>query len=187
MSDRAPLTIALDMDGVVYDCLGPWTRWLAETHGETITPDQITTWDFHTQVKCGVKVYDFLDTPGAFLDMQAAPGAIAAINYAHGLGVRQFFVSTIKTRQGAWEKQQAIARDFPYLANDVLITSGSKDLIRADVLVDDGPHNLEAFSLYGLTCKVPYKYNAHVETDFVLVQWSEYPKLVEYLLSQEVK
>jgi hypothetical protein len=51
--------------------------------------------------------------------------------------------------------------------------------------VDDGPHNLIAFTPYGFTCKIPFKYNSHVETDFTLLDWSRYPEIISYLLEFE--
>lgn len=177
------LTVALDMDNTTYDLNSKWFAWLEETHGERFTSEQIESWDFHNQLECGTKVYDYLQLEDAFIDCPLLPGAKAAIDTVHAMGVRQFFVSTIVSPTGAWQKQKAIERDFPYLAKDVLITSGHKDMIRADLLVDDGPHNLEAFD-YGLTCKVPTSYNGNVNTDYVLFDWSYYPTIIRNLLNE---
>jgi 5'-nucleotidase len=172
-------TVALDMDSTVYDMHARWLAWLEREHGEQVTVDQIISWDWHEWLKCGKKVYDWLHIEGEFGSLVPYAGAIEAINKVHEMGVRQFFVSTIVSRTGAFEKQKCVERDFPYLAKDVLITSGSKDLINADMLVDDGPHNLVAFSKTGkLTCKVPYKYNETTEADYVLKSWDEYPEIV---------
>lgn len=172
------ITIALDMDSTVYNLHTPWLSWLKNTHNEECTVEQIETWDWHNQLKCGTKVYDFLDTEGAFLTCSLLPGAFDAINLVASWGFKQFFVSTVKTKQGAWEKQQAIKRDFPELASRVLISSGDKDMIRADVLVDDGPHNIEAFNPHGWTVKIPYRYNQEAEADYVMTDWSQYPSLI---------
>jgi 5'(3')-deoxyribonucleotidase len=172
--------VALDMDSTVYDLHTPWLEWLEREHGERCPVDQIQTWDFHNQLACGVRVYDFLETPDCFERLQPFPGAIEAINEVAGWGtVRQFFVSTCRTRQGAWEKQRAVERDFPTMAKDVLVTSGAKDVIAADLLVDDGPHNLEAFP--GMTCKIPYTYNKSVRSHFEMKveEWAtRYPEMV---------
>lgn len=175
-------TVALDMDSTVYDLHAPWLKWLKDTHMEAVAPHEILTWDWHNQLNCGQAVYDFLHLDDAFLNAPLFPGAHAAIMEVHNMGVRQCFVSTVKTKTGAWQKQQAIIRDFPELKDDVFITSHNKDLVRADLLVDDGPHNLKMFQRHGWTCKVPYTYNKDVETDFVLFDWSQYSSIVEDVL-----
>lgn len=176
------LIIALDMDSVTYDLHTPWLAWLKQEHSIDLTVDKIVSWNWHEWLPCGERVYDFLALDDAFINCYPYPGAQDAIAEVHSWGVRQFFVSTIKTKTGAWQKQQAVARDFPYLANDVIITSHNKDVLRAAMLVDDGPHNLEAFGELGMTCKVPYKYNEHILADFTMTSWQQYPSIISGLI-----
>lgn len=176
------LTIALDMDSTVYDLHTPWLAWLKDTHGINLAVEDITSWNLHEWLPCGEKVYDYLHLDDAFTVCRPYEGAIEAINEVNSWGVRQFFVSTIVSKTGAWQKQKAVERDFPYLKKDVLITSGHKDLVQADILFDDGPHNLEAFK--GRTCKVPYTYNKHVRSDFTMESWEQYTEIIKELLDE---
>lgn len=175
-------TVALDLDATVYDLHTPWLAYLRDELGEDVSPG-FTTWDVHRQYpRSGPRVYDILSREGLFLGLKPLPYAVEAIHaVASRLNVRQVFLTTCTTKSGAWEKQQAVARDFPALASEVIVTSGAKDIIAAQLLVDDGPLNLEAFP--GLTCRVPYAYNAHVPSTFTLSDWSAYPALIESVAS----
>lgn len=164
-------TVAIDLDSTVYDLHKPWLEWIEREKGKKHELHEIDSWEWNAPW-----IKEFIDLHDVFLTMPLLPGVQRAIQYVHEMGVRQCFVSTCKTQRGAYEKMKAVQRDFPYLKDDVIITSHNKDLIRADMLVDDGPHNLLAFP--GITCKVPYKYNEHVDTDYTLFEWEDYKDIV---------
>lgn len=185
-------TVALDMDSTIYDLMNPWLDWINKTFDEKRTIKDVTTWNFPMLFKCKERGFDFLDIPDMFLSLKPFPNAIEAVNKVREMGVRQVFVTTVSSvtkdsqKQSAWEKQQVIGRDFPWAKKDVMITSGSKDLVRADMLVDDGPHNIEAFAATGgVTAKIPYPYNVAAPADFVFDDWTLYPGIVK--LAREAK
>jgi 5'(3')-deoxyribonucleotidase len=176
--NRGKFTVALDMDSCVYDLSTPWLEYLRKELNEDVS-EGFKMWDTHIQYpKSGTRVYRFLELGGTFYSLKLIPGAQEAINKVHEMGVRQFFISTCTTATGAWEKQQRIAKDFPFLKKSVLITSGDKDLIFAHMLVDDGPHNLDAFAPHGVTVKVPYPYNETTPADITMPDWSMYTEIV---------
>lgn len=175
------LTVAIDLDSTLYDLCTPWLAYIRDELGED-TSDGFLRWDTHLQFeKSGNKVYDFLHLEGAFYNLKPLPGAIEAIKRVSALGVKQVFITTCTTKRGPWEKQQAILRDFPELAKNVLITSGVKDVIDADLLVDDAPHNIEDFGEtrpLAFTAAIPYAYNNHSDPDFWMFDWRSYEPIV---------
>jgi 5'-nucleotidase len=178
------LTVALDLDSTIYDLHTPWLAYLRDVLGEDVSGG-FRIWDVHRQYPLsGARVYDVLRRPGLFASLVPLQGSVAAIHAVAARGdVRQVFVSTCPADlapTSAHEKQAAVKRDFPAMAHEVLITSGSKDLVRADVLVDDAPHNLAAFP--GLTVKIPYVYNHDSASTYTMADWSEYPALVERIV-----
>jgi 5'-nucleotidase len=178
--------VALDMDTTVYDLMTPWLAWYNDTWWDDLTPQDIEVWDTHlfTVKECGASLYTYLDKKGTFLNLKPFEGAVEAIRTVHGWGVRQVFASTCTSLTGAWEKQKAVDRDFPFIGHEeVLITGGSKDLVRADILFDDRPLNILNFGKSGMTCLVdlqssPYCYEFQSSPDHVMRSWDEYPEIV---------
>lgn len=170
------MVVLLDLDSTVYDLLTPT---LLATPG--VKPSDVVSWEFLKKPE----YFKVWNTEGFYLGLQPFPGAVEAIKKVHEMGIRQVFLSSANFKYGT-EKFRAVDRDFPFIgAKDTLLTGGSKDLVKGDVLVDDGPHNLEEFSkcggdtilanLYG----APYcKYPAATSE---ITNWSDYPILIKLL------
>jgi 5'(3')-deoxyribonucleotidase len=120
-----------------------------------------------------------------FTELKPFPGALEAIREVHEAGIKQVFCSTIIGYTGAMEKVESIKRDFPYLGKEALVLVGKdKNLVKGDVLVDDGAHNLMHFDGYRVLVNLqgaPYVFEHDCSPDAVLLKWSDYPKIIENL------
>lgn len=174
------LIVALDIDSTVFDLFTPWLKWLREVHGVDLSVSEITRWDWDVLVPPGMRIYDYLHREDAFINMLPLPGAVQAIQAAHNAGVRQFFLTKTLARTDGWQKHELIKKWFPELSRSVITTSGDKDVVRADILVDDAAHNLIPFAATGgLTCKIPYGYNRHFSADYTMTAWTDYAAILK--------
>ena len=183
MNERLePLTVILDMDDTVYDLVTPWYAWYNEKYDDDFQPCQQKTWAIEDFVKpeCGLDIFTFLTLPHIFRDLKLYPGAYDAIKTAHELGARQVFLSKCTVETGAWDKQQAVERDLPFLGKErVIVTGGDKGFLSADVFFDDGPHNLVDFASHqtGATVLATMGGGGYAEgavSDYTMWDWKQY-------------
>jgi 5'(3')-deoxyribonucleotidase len=177
-----PFTVLIDLDSTVYDLLNPTLAWVNKIYNINLTPADIKNWHWDKDHK--VDPYKFWAMEKTFLDLKPFQGARNAIQMVGGWGVRQVFFSTVVTQYGAWEKFSAVDRDFPDVGRkNTLLTGGSKDLARGDMLIDDGPHNLTEFAAIGGLAVLADLYGApycqaHGPVTDVMTHWKQYPDIV---------
>jgi len=180
-------TVLIDLDSTVYDLLTPWMEWYNKHYNDTFKVSDIKKWAWNEIVKpeCGTKIYSFLNKKGMYSSLQPFPGALEAIKKVHDEGIKQIFCSTIIGNTGAKEKVEAVERDFPYLGKAAVVLVGKdKNLVKGDVLVDDGPHNLVGFDGYKVLVNLqnaPYVYEHACNPDAILSTWEDYPDIINNL------
>nr|WP_235885727.1 5'(3')-deoxyribonucleotidase [Paenibacillus cymbidii] len=167
-------TLLVDMDSVIVDLMSEWHRRYNERYHDTLSVAKLRSWDSEIYVKpeCGVKIYDFLDEPGLFLELQPLPGAIDALRR---LKRSHDVVIVTSSRTYAYtDKELWVERHLPFIGKRNLIYSHRKELICGDLLFDDAPPNLEAFRGSGrLAVAMDYPYNRDVDVPRVS-DWQEF-------------
>lgn len=139
------MIVAVDIDEVCAALMPEWIARYNRKYDDTLTPEQITSWDLSLLVKptCGKHIFSFL-TPDIYDRVQPIPGALQAVESLRYAGHRVIFVTA-----GNADAKRA------WLVRHGFLSKGwkqpdyfacfDKSLIRADVLIDDGPHNLATF------------------------------------------
>lgn len=183
MADKS-FIVLLDMDSTVYDLLTPTLEYVNRRHNKNLTPQDITEWRWDK--KYDVRPYDFWNKQGTYKNIKPFPGAVEAIKTVHNMGIRQVFLSAANFKYGT-EKFNAVDRDFPFISSkDTILTGGNKDIINGDILVDDGPHNIEAFAMTGRRTILanlhfaPYCQSS--KTTAIMHDWRYYPELIEIMV-----
>jgi 5'(3')-deoxyribonucleotidase len=184
-----PFTVLVDLDSTCYDLLTPTLAWVNATKGLNLTPQDIKEWQWGKAL--GVNLYDFWAQEGVFYNLKPFRHCKSALQRVNDWGVRQIFFSTlVDGPHVAWDKLRAIERDFPFIGkHNVLLTGHYKDIGRGDLLVDDGPHNIEAFDQFDYQSTVlaylqPTGYNAGHEAtsykcpNYIMTDWRQYPEIV---------
>lgn len=167
-------TLLIDMDSVICDLMTEWHRRYNEDYDDNLSVEKLQCWKTEKYVKeaCGTKIYEYLDEPGLFLNLQPLPGAIDVL---HRLS-NQFdiFIVSSSTTYAFTEKELWVEKHLPFIGKHHLIFTHRKDMIRGDVLFDDAPHNLVAFKKTGRTAiAMDYPYNRHVDVERVH-NWMEF-------------
>lgn len=176
-----PFTVLIDLDSTTYDLLTPTLNWVNLTKGLELTPSDIKEWQWGKPL--GVDLYSFWNQPGLFYDLKPFPHAKEALLKLRNWDVRQIFFSTLVDGPTvAWDKIRAVDRDFPFIGRrNILLTGQHKDIACADILVDDGPHNLAAFEGNGVTVLANLQgvgYTKGCKSDYVMTDWRQYPEIV---------
>lgn len=145
-----PLAIAIDVDETVADLLGEWLRRYNERSGDSLLPEDLTSWSFVNQLRPewqkdgGKRLYDILWESDMYRHVLPIQGAREAVERLTVAGHHVFFVSSCshgtELHKIAWLKRYGFISDAKRF-----VSAGFKGYVRADALIDDGPHNCEAF------------------------------------------
>ncbi len=137
--------VLIDMDSTIVDILTPWIAAYNATHDDDLKIEDVTSWDVHKVAKKGgLKVYDELLRPGFFSGLQPYPGAVDAVR-AIAAHHDVYIVTAAGYGPAASEKLGWVRDWLPFLTMHQVVTTHSKDLISADVLIDDAPHNAVSY------------------------------------------
>lgn len=134
--------ILIDVDDVTCDLLTEWLRRYNEKYEDSLTKEDIKTWDMTKYVKCGKDIYDFLRDVDLYECVTLMPGIFEAVIQLKSLGFRVIFASSGLHigKQDFLFRHKLIdhPRDF--------ITISDKYLIDSVFLIDDGVHNIQAYN-----------------------------------------
>ena len=144
MNPRKKLTILVDMDDTLEDLIGAWVDWLDLQYDTGVTEDDIKSWDIahYFPALSKQQVFSVLENPRFWSSVEPKPGAIHFLKRLIDDG-HTVYICTNSNYVTLKEKMDnMLFRFFPYLTWDNVIIMRDKQLLKADVLIDDGIHNL---------------------------------------------
>jgi 5'-nucleotidase len=175
------LKILLDLDGVCANLDKKWYAMYNAEYDDDLCPADIKDWNTSLFVKpeCGRKIFDYLRQPGFFADLEPIEGAIEGVAMLCELG-DVFIVSSSaedvdSEGNGASDKIRWVHKYFPNVTG-ILIVNGTskltKSIVFGDILIDDGPHNLEhSPATWKIKVDFGYGYNKHAVADYTAHTW----------------
>lgn len=174
------MRVLLDLDGVVADIWEPWfSRYNAKT-GDDLTVEKTLAWDVPA-AKDHKALFAVLSEPGFYRDLQPFPGAVEAVRGLVDAGDEVYVLSAAPSVSSWSEKAWWCERYLPFIPQKHIILTHAKALVKGDVLLDDGPHNLAAYRAawpQALLATVFYPYNeveALRHANAVVGTWKDMP------------
>ncbi len=182
-SKENKLRILIDMDNVVAGLLEKWLFVYNSKYADNLTAADISTWqiDNHT-TKCSIKqFYELIEPNGFFAELDVLPDAIEVTKRLQDKGHELYFVTATphNAPTAGYDKYLWCNTYFPHIGMSNVIMSHKKDMIKGDLLLDDGPINLNEFS--GIKVAYNYPYNHHVIVDYRVNNWIEFEILINGL------
>lgn len=156
------MRIILDMDSILADILPAWLDESNRLFGERLTVADVTDWDMSKLSKGGKAIFGILAKPGFFSALKPIPGAIEATKALHDSGHEVFVVTAAEFPCNFSEKAEWFREHLPFLGKRRFVMAHEKHLLAADAIVDDGPHNAEAYKKahpHALAMTIGYAYN----------------------------
>jgi 5'(3')-deoxyribonucleotidase len=140
-------TVLCDIDCVVADLLGPWLAAYNAEYAQDVRVEDVSSWDLGACVPHGDEVYQIIRRPGFFASLPLLGGAKEGLEELLAKGNDVYLVSAAYSASAFAEKFDWVRKHLPFMNDRVFLTDGKtpKGLIRGDVLIDDGPHNLIDF------------------------------------------
>lgn len=153
------MRIIVDMDEVMCHWVSRIIEWYnQDKRREAAAKSEIWTdvslkdikcWDVMTNLGPDSEIYirSYMRYSGFNLTLDPIDGAVEGVRKLLDLGHDVIVVTTVPKCAGlAYEgKKEWLRNHMPFLSLDNLIAAKRKYLVKADVMFDDGSHNLEAF------------------------------------------
>lgn len=176
------MRILLDLDSTLNDLAHFWLTVYNKEYNDKLTPGDILSWDTHKYVKpeCGKKIYDYLTEPNFFFQLEPLNGAQEFVSKLQNDGHEAYIVTACEMKNLGGiiqDKIEWLQEYIPSVDKKHFITTHHKYLVNGDVLVDDGPHNAEAYRQHhpnALIMSIAYPYNrTNPAYDFVVDGWDD--------------
>lgn len=155
------LTVLVDMDDTIESLLSAWVERLNKSFGTDVDPEKVTEWDISKSFPSLTKeqVFSPLLCDDFWYSVMPIAGASDALQQLIADGHRVLIVTTSAYQTLRTKMEVVLFGYFPFLSwGDVIITS-HKQLIKGDVLVDDGIHNLEGGEYFKVLMDAPHNRN----------------------------
>lgn len=161
------MTILVDMDDTIEQLLQAWVRRINEEYNRNVAYEDIRSWDV-SEAYPGLtreQVYAIPMQPGFWRTVEPVPGAAEALLRLMDAG-HEVYIVTATLQDNIQEKMNDLLfRYFPFLSWNQVIITDRKQMIRGDVLIDDGVHNLEGGEYAKILVTAPHNKNYDAEAN----------------------
>jgi 5'(3')-deoxyribonucleotidase len=174
------MDILLDVDSVVIDICKVWFSAYNKDYDDNMTDERITNWHTHEFVKpeCGLKIYDYLKNPNFYVGAPEILGAIPGIWRLEHQGHDITFLSAgFHTGKIDWLQEHKALPESRMEAEQSYIIAYKKRLFCADLLIDDGPHNVSTSKIPAILFDQPW--NRYLNYFPRAKDWNEVLDLVD--------
>ncbi len=171
------MIILVDMDDTIENLTEAWINYANKRFGTSVNAADITTWD-PSEAFPSVsheEIYALLLEDELYKTVEPFDGATHYLQRLISDGHDVFIVTNSPYQVMKSKMENVLFKHFPFIDWKHVIITGSKHLVKGDVLIDDGIHNLEKGDYIKLLFTAPHNrsYNAE-ENGMVRVNcWKE--------------
>ena len=177
------MTILVDMDDTIEQLLKAWLNWVNKKFGRNVAYDEVTEWNVaaHYPGLTREQVYDVQNDPGFWKTVEPIPGAAEALKHLMEEGHEVYIVTTTPYEHLHEKMRDLLFRYFPFLSWKQVIITSNKKMIRGDILIDDGVHNLEGGDYLKILFTAPHNrtYDAEENGMIRVNTWDEAVKIID--------
>ena len=139
------LKILVDMDDTIEHLLYAWIDCLNERHGLSVKYGDIKEWNICTEFPTltAGQVYAPLVEDEFWSTVKPIPYARDVLQWAIDQGHEVYIVTASAYETIKSKMENVLFRHFPFITWKNVFIAHNKQMIRGDVMIDDGPHNLE--------------------------------------------
>ena len=171
------MTILVDMDDTIEQLLKAWVRAVNEKYQQSARYEDIRSWDVSAAFPdlTWEEVYGIISMPGFWKTVEPIPGAAEALQRLMRDGHDVYIVTATTYRSVPEKMDDLLFRYVPVLSWDQVIITRNKQMIRGDVLIDDGIHNLEGGDYVKILMTAPHNrdYDAKANGMIRVENWDE--------------
>ena len=182
------MIILVDMDDTIEHLLQAWVDALNARYHRDVTIDTIRTWNVAAAYP-GISrkdVYAVPDEPGFWKTVKPVEGSAEVLKHFKEEG-HELYIVTATRYESIFEKMDDLLfRYFPFISWDQVIVTSKKQMIRGDVLIDDGIHNLEGGDYVKVLMTMPHNedYDAEANGMIRVHDWKEAEAVIDRLAAE---
>ena len=157
------MTILVDMDDTMEQLLAAWLKKLNTMYGYDVTPEDSVVWDVSAAFPglTREQVYDVPRHDDFWKEVEPVPGAVEVMKKWVDAGHDVYVVTASQYESIPGKMRDHLFKWFPFITWDHVIITSHKQMLKADVLIDDGVHNLEGGDYEKILVDAPY--NRHYD------------------------
>ena len=182
------MTILIDMDDTIESLLKAWVRGVNSKYGRSVSYEEIDSWDVSLAYPglTHEQVYAVPLEKGFWKTVEPIPGAAEAMRHFMDAGHEVFIVTATPYESVTEKMSDLLFRYFPFLSWKQLIITSRKQLIRGDVLIDDGVHNLEGGDYIKILMTAPHNRNYDAEANGMIRvhTWAEIEEIIRSISAE---
>lgn len=179
------LRILVDMDDTIENLGETWVNFLNERYGLDVKWSEIEDWDLHKAFPTldEMQIYDALFEAKLWARVRPFDGAVDSLKWMIDEG-HDVYIVTASHPGTVYEKfELVLQRYFPFITPDKLIVIKNKQMLNADILIDDAPHNLIDGGYGKILMTAPHnkKYDAEAHDMIRVKNWDEIIGIIKYI------
>lgn len=171
------LVVLVDMDDTITDLLGAWVNMLNMMYGTSVDPNDIMQWDIARSFPTltNEQVFAPLFRDDLWLYVKPKNRAVEVLERIVQDGHKVFIVTTSSYETLRSKMDHVLFRYFPFLTWDDVIITANKQMIKGDVLIDDGVHNLVGGEYEKILVDAPHNRGIDAENNGMILakDWGE--------------
>jgi 5'(3')-deoxyribonucleotidase len=183
------MRLLIDLDGVCADVYTPWLAAYNLEYNDSLTEADINVWELSALVKpeCGEKIQEYLNLPRLFAKLDMYPNADAVLKRLQDAGHEIVFVTACPeiAETAYFDKLCWVREKFPFVPRKNFISTSSKFMVRGDLMLDDGEHNINAFP--GITVAMDKPWNRLAKATYRVGNWLEFEKVVNGIYDRKLR
>ncbi len=147
----------IDIDDTIADLITVWLRRYNRKYKDNLKKESLTDWNLalFTKPECGNRIFEFIESPNLYNYIKPMPLALDGISALRNLGF-EIVYNTYSTNGAAGSKFRWLQKHGFWKKEDHYIETKSKFLIKGDLMIDDGWHNIEKFAGFSLLIDQPW-------------------------------
>lgn len=136
--------IGCDMDDTLTHLVTPWIQYLNNRYGTHVNPYKELHWDMKVQYPdlTYEQIFEPLFEKEFWKHVTPMTGAVGVVKKLIDEGFQFYVVTSTHYRSLADKLPDVLFKYFPFIDRHNVITTYNKQMIRCNVLIDDGTHNI---------------------------------------------
>lgn len=183
------MIILVDMDDTIEHLLCPWLNWLNKAYDKNVQESDVVSWDMQDAYPdlSVEQIFEPLDVPEFWDTVTPIEGAREALERFLSRGHKIYVVTSTPVGSVRPKMERVLFRYFPFFTFDDVIITSNKQLVRGDVLIDDGYHNMVGGTYKKILVDAPYnrKYDEREAGAVRVRNWAEIEAAIERIEEEQ--
>ena len=157
MREKKDFVICCDMDDTIEYLIQAWLRWLNNRYELSVQYEDVKHWEMKRAYPTLTEqqIFEPLALPDFWRTVEPMPQAVEYIKKIIDDGFTFYICTASHYKALEVKMDEVLFKHFPYLTWNNVIVMQNKQMIKCDILIDDGAHNIVG-EYIGLLKDAPY-------------------------------